>query len=282
MLATPFTCPGCGTEFRPAGTVQASKPITCPLCGNTFAASESEPPSRADASADNDVQPPRARFRRRPQAPPTNWPVILGVGALGVGMLAIVGVVIAVLLVPMWMAKEKRSPDPSPDASQLPFPPGEPPTRPPPEVGKPAPLIVAEDLNGKLLRLSEHRGKVVLLDFWASSSPACRQQFPSSKKLIRRLEKEPFVLLGVNEDDTLDNARQVVQAEQLPWRSWRDDGELRHPLARRWGVGNLPTTYLIDHQGVIRYRFEGPQPEDAIDRAVDELLQQAKKEQGRK
>src|SRR5438105_9037394 len=67
-----------------------------------------------------------------------------------------------------------------------------------PRPGEPAPEIKGEDMDGKPLKLSDYRGKVVLLDFWGFWCAYCLRYIPHEKDLVRQYEGRPFVLLGVN------------------------------------------------------------------------------------
>jgi thiol-disulfide isomerase/thioredoxin len=147
-----------------------------------------------------------------------------------------------------------------------------------PNVNFPAPEIEGSDANGKPFRLSDYKGKVVLLDFWASWCKPCRILVPHEKALVKSLKDKPFVLLGVNGDDTPEDLKEAEQQQGLNWRSWWDEGK---SIQRRWGVKVLPTVFLIDHKGVVRYRFEGvgPTTEEDLDAAVKDLLRKASGEE---
>jgi thiol-disulfide isomerase/thioredoxin len=147
-----------------------------------------------------------------------------------------------------------------------------------PMVGKEAPEIMGEDLDGNLLRLSDYRGKVVFLEFWADWCPFCQQAYPYQKRLANRLGFAPFVLLGVNGDRNRDDARRVTRANGVPSRSWWDGAGTGSPIAQQWDVDGVPTTFLIDHKGVVRYKFVGAQPDHVLDAAVDELVREVPKE----
>jgi RNA polymerase sigma factor (sigma-70 family) len=125
-------------------------------------------------------------------------------------------------------------------------------------VGRVAPEIEGEDLDGKPLRMSEHRGKVVMLVFWASWCGACRALVPHERALVRRFADRSFVLLGVNGDTDRGKLEKFRAAQPLPWRSWRDcrrgDGDGQGPIARAWNVNSWPTLYVLDPRGVIRHR----------------------------
>src|SRR5262249_16850783 len=90
---------------------------------------------------------------------------------------------------------------------------------------------------------------------------------------VKRLEGKPFALLGVNLDPSRESLRKTEEKHKITWRSFFDgrDG----PITRRHNVRSLPTTYVLDANGVIRYK--GVQGE-AMDRAVDRLLAELEKE----
>src|SRR5579872_1099018 len=74
-------------------------------------------------------------------------------------------------------------------------------------VGNSALEIEGEDLDGKPLKLSEQRGKVVVLNFWFSTCNPCRVLIPHERELVERLKDKPFVLLGINSDEDRDKAK---------------------------------------------------------------------------
>jgi RNA polymerase sigma factor (sigma-70 family) len=143
-------------------------------------------------------------------------------------------------------------------------------------VGQPAPDIDGTDTDGRPMKLSGFRGKVVVLVFWASWCSACRAEIPEEKALVKRLEGRPFVLLGVNGDADRDKLQAFLAKEPLPWRSWRDAaddrGDGHGPIATAWNVSAWPTVYVIDPRGVIRHR--DPHGRELGD-AVDALLREA-------
>jgi len=154
------------------------------------------------------------------------------------------------------------------------------------EVGDPAPEIEGVDADGKVFRLSDYRGKVVLLDFWGSWCGPCMSLVPRERALVKVLEGKPFVLLGVNADKEQEDLRQAQQENQINWRSWWDG--YSGPIARTWGVQSWPTMVLIDHEGIIRHRFTSADPrvQDALDEALVDLLKKVPagkgdKEQGK-
>ena len=125
-------------------------------------------------------------------------------------------------------------------------------------IGKPAPDFVLEDLDGNLVRLSDFRGKTVVLNFWATWCPPCRAEMPALQATYdQRLAQDDFVVLAV---DLLfeDSAGAVAD--------FVDDFELTFPVllaseesvVRRYGVRGLPATFFIDRDGVLRDRALGP------------------------
>lgn len=143
------------------------------------------------------------------------------------------------------------------------------------KVGCPAEDISGEDLNGQPMKLSDFRGKVVLLDFWANWCGFCRQMYPDEKALVARLKNEPFALLGVNCDDNKADVLREIERHGINWRSWWDaDGKIR----TRWQLEGYPLLFLIDHKGIIRQRYSGRVGGAELNQAVNELLRECKQE----
>ena len=91
----------------------------------------------------------------------------------------------------------------------------------------------------------------------------CRESFPHERSLVERMKGRPFILLGVNSDSP-EVAAEVDREQGIAERSWRDGGEVNGgEIAHRWNVRALPTTYIIDHRGIIRYKL-GPRPMGTI------------------
>jgi thiol-disulfide isomerase/thioredoxin len=147
-------------------------------------------------------------------------------------------------------------------------------------IGKTAPDIKGEDIDGKPLLLSDQRGKVVVLVFWATWCGPCRAMIPHERELVKRLAGRPFVLLGINGDSDRAALRRWLVKNPLPWRSWwdtRPEGDDRGRIARAWNVSSWPTVYVLDPRGVIRHRDLFGKD---LDRAVEALLKQAEAGKG--
>jgi len=94
--------------------------------------------------------------------------------------------------------------------------------------------------------------------------------YPHERSLVKRLQNEPFALIGVNSDKDLDKLRPRMEEENITWRSfWNGPKGTGGPISAQWNVHGWPTIYVLDKQGVIRFKnVKG----EAMDEAVDELL----------
>jgi peroxiredoxin len=118
--------------------------------------------------------------------------------------------------------------------------------------GKPAPEITGEDIHGKAMKLSDYRGKVVLLEFWQAGG-----QWPHGERsLVKKFAGRPFAIVGVNADEDRDRIRRIMAKEKIPWRSFWDRG-LEGPIQSKWNNFGFPTLYLIDHNGIIVGKWRG-------------------------
>ena len=139
-------------------------------------------------------------------------------------------------------------------------------------IGKVAPEIAGEDLDGVKFKLSDYRGKVTALVFWASWCGPCMRMVPHERKLVERMKDKPFVLIGVNGDDDRKKAKQVATKEAMVWRSfWNGAGGPDGPISRGWNVRGWPTVYVLDGKGVIRSRAT---MDEELDRVVDQLVKE--------
>jgi len=101
--------------------------------------------------------------------------------------------------------------------------------------------------------------------------------YPHERSLVKRLEGKPFAILGVNSDPK-EHLKRVIKKEKMTWRSWWDGGDTSGPIASKWNVNSWPTTYVLDHKGVIRYKnVREKQMDDAVDTLLKELEPGAKK-----
>lgn len=128
---------------------------------------------------------------------------------------------------------------------------------------RPAPDIVVTALNGESLRLSHLKGKVVLLNFWATWCPPCREEIPSMMKLNRAMAGKPFQMVAVSLDE---GGKPAIEAffrssgYQLP--AYTDtDGR----AATLYGVSGVPESFVIDKSGVVAKKVIGPLAWDAPD-----------------
>jgi len=142
-----------------------------------------------------------------------------------------------------------------------------------PGVGEPAPLFEAETLDGKTIRLKDLRGKVVLLDFWASWCSPCVAQLPKVQALGKAYaDREDFTMIGLSLDWDVKRAKRLVAEKQLEWQQACLGSMDESTVVRQYGIGGIPMMVLIDTEGKILARGADTkqlkqQIEDALGRA---------------
>ena len=144
-------------------------------------------------------------------------------------------------------------------------------------VGKVAPDIQGEDIDGHKLKLSNFRGKVVLISFWASWCGPCMQMVPHEREIAQRLGGKPFVLIGVNGDSEKAAAKRAVAEQKMTWQSFWNNGS-EGGIAGTWNVHGWPTVYLLDSTGTIRLKLDGyggKRTDALLDAMVDQWVEQA-------
>jgi peroxiredoxin len=121
----------------------------------------------------------------------------------------------------------------------------------PMQIGHNAPEILSSTPEGKEIRLSDFKGKYVLLDFWASWCGPCVKQFPDLTKLYNQYKDKGFVILSVSADDKKDAWLKGIKDNNLPWPQASDVMGFKSGNLQTYLVGNLPDNYLIGPDGKI-------------------------------
>ena len=145
-------------------------------------------------------------------------------------------------------------------------------------LNRPAPDFTRQDLAGHALRLSAFRGKVVLVNFWATWCAPCQVEMPVFSAWQRQYGPQGFAIVGISMDDDAADARRAVQRLKLPYPNAMGDARLG---LRYGGVLGLPLTFLIDRNGVVRARFQGETDVKTIEKRLQALLAEAPCRKGR-
>jgi peroxiredoxin len=118
------------------------------------------------------------------------------------------------------------------------------------EVGSPPPEFTATDISGAKVTLSQLKGNVVLLDFWATWCPPCRVEVPNLVAIHRQFKDKKFVLLSISLDRDLQAARRFVKDKEMDWRHIID-WDAGREIAGKYQVEYIPSTFVIDRGGMI-------------------------------
>jgi peroxiredoxin len=123
--------------------------------------------------------------------------------------------------------------------------------------GQPAPDFSLKSSTGENLRLSEYRGDVVMINFWATWCGPCRQEMPLLDELYSRYQRVGFNLLGVNIDDDSRRAMQMIEELGVNFPVLFD---ARKEVSKLYEVEAMPVTVIVDRSGNVRYIHHGYKP----------------------
>jgi thiol-disulfide isomerase/thioredoxin len=142
-------------------------------------------------------------------------------------------------------------------------------------IDKAAPEAESTDLDGKAVNLSAHKGKVVVLDFWATWCGPCVSLIPHERDLVKKHEGKPFVFISVSADEKKEKLKEFLDNEKMPWTHWW--GGTDGGVIKKWNIKGFPTFYVIDAKGVLRAKIVGAGEETPkkIDALVDKLVKEA-------
>jgi len=138
--------------------------------------------------------------------------------------------------------------------------------------GAPFPDFNGKDLQNKPLSLANYKGKVVLVDFWATWCPPCVASVPEIQKLYNKYHSKGFEVVGISLDEEKDALEKFVKVRKLPWPQHFDGNRFDGPMALKYGVNQAPTTYLIGRDGKIIKEIT---PADELDEEIANALKKS-------
>lgn len=139
-------------------------------------------------------------------------------------------------------------------------------------IGKVLPDATVEDLSGKKVKISDYKGKVVVLDIWATWCGPCRAMIPHERELVEKLKDKPFALISLSADAKKETLEKFIEKEPMPWTHWWN-GSASGAALETYKVRFYPTIYVLDEKGVIRFKHVRG---EAMDKAVETLLKEVK------
>lgn len=133
-----------------------------------------------------------------------------------------------------------------------------------------APTFSLKLLDGKTVRLQDLRGKVVVLNFWASWCPSCRQEAPALENTYRAYKDKGVIFLGIGINDTEENLKAFVEEFKKTYPNGLD---ATRRIADAYGVTGVPETFIITKDGQIARKFIGPITESQLSALIEEALE---------
>lgn len=132
-----------------------------------------------------------------------------------------------------------------------------------PQIGKLAPEFSLTDVNGKKINLSDYKGKVILINFWATFCKPCKAEMPSLNNLFLEFREKGLIVLAISTDDSEKPVHSFIKEKSIAFPVLMDKDQ--EVYFDQYGVLGLPTSFLIDREGIIRDKIRGERVWDAQD-----------------
>lgn len=128
------------------------------------------------------------------------------------------------------------------------------------QVGSQAPEFELNDANGNLWKLSDLRGKVVFINFWATWCTTCKAEMPYKERLYEKMQGKPFQMLGMLFQDNPRNLIPYFKKHSVSLPTLISPGD---KVPRLYGITGVPETFIIDKDGIVREKIVGPREWDS-------------------
>jgi peroxiredoxin len=136
-------------------------------------------------------------------------------------------------------------------------------------VGKPFPTFSETDLDGKPLALADFKGKVVLIDFWATWCGPCVQELPNVLAAYEKFHGKGFEIIGISLDQNRDALTGFIKERGMTWVQYFDGLGWKSKLGTQYGIQSIPATFLLDGEGkIVAKNLRGP----ALEKQLAALL----------
>jgi thiol-disulfide isomerase/thioredoxin len=139
------------------------------------------------------------------------------------------------------------------------------------QIGAPLKDFDEKDLEGKPLSIASRKGKVVLIDFWATWCGPCVRELPNVLKTYEKYHDKGFEIIGISLDSDKDKLTTFIKEKKMTWPQYFDGKGWQNKVSTQYGIQSIPATYLIDKEGkVLAIGLRGEALEAAVGKALGE------------
>jgi peroxiredoxin len=136
-------------------------------------------------------------------------------------------------------------------------------------VGSKFPDFNEKDVSGKPLSIANYKGKVVLVDFWATWCGPCVRELPNVLAAYKKYHPKGFEIMGISLDQSVEKLKDFTKEQGMTWQQFFDGKVWQNKLAQTYGVMSIPATYLLDKEGIIIGKdLRGEELEKAVAEAL--------------